>query len=61
PSIEALFRRYPGVSGSLYFVAGVGVNYVRRGDTVLAPIRFGVGWRQGANIGYMHFTREKRL
>lgn len=58
---DALFKRYPGVSGSLYFVAGVGMNYARRDDTVLAPIRFGVGWRQGANIGYMHFTREKKL
>ncbi len=61
PSVDALFKRYPGVSGSLYFVAGVGMNYARRDDTVLAPIRFGVGWRQGANIGYMNLTREKRI
>lgn len=61
PNVEALFKRYPGVSGSLYFVAGVGMNYARRDGTVLAPVRFGVGWRQGASIGYMHFTPEKRL
>lgn len=59
--VDELFKRYPGVSGSLYFVAGVGMNYARRDDTVLAPIRFGVGWRQGASVGYMHFTREKKL
>jgi len=58
-SIADIFQRFPGVDGSLYFVAGVGVNYVQSGDVVLAPIRFGVGWRQGANIGYMHVTREK--
>lgn len=58
---EQLFQRFPGAEGSLYFVAGVGVNYLQSGDTVLAPIRFGVGWRQGVNVGYMHFTREKSL
>ena len=58
-NVSDIFQRFPGVDGSLYFVAGVGVNYVQSGDVVLAPIRFGVGWRQGANIGYMHVTREK--
>ena len=60
-NIESIFQRFPGVDGSVYFVAGVGVNYVQSGDTVLAPIRFGVGWRQGVNVGYMHITREKSL
>lgn len=59
--VDDLFKRFPSVSGSLYFVAGLGMNYARRDGTGLAPIRFGVGWRQGANIGYMHFTREKKL
>lgn len=57
--INSLFQRYPGVEGSLYFVGGVGVNYNQSGDTVLAPIRFGVGWRQGANVGYLHMTAKK--
>lgn len=59
PNKEALFQRYPGVDGSLYWVAGVGMNYQQRGDTVLAPIRLGVGWRSGASVGYMHYTRER--
>lgn len=54
-----IYQRYPGVDGSLYFVAGVGVNYVQSGKTVLAPIRLGVGWRQGASVGYMHLTRKQ--
>lgn len=58
---EKLFQRYPGVEGSLYFVGGVGLNYVRSEGTTLAPVRFGVGWRQGANVGYMHFTKKKSL
>ena len=58
---EQLFQRYPGVEGSLYVVAGVGLNYLRSGDVVLAPMRTGVGLRAGANVGYLHFTREPSL
>ncbi len=53
---ERLFQRFPGVEGSLYFVGGFSLNYNRTDDITLAPVRFGVGWRQGANIGYLHFT-----
>ena len=56
---DDIFQRFPGVDGSFYFIAGVGVNYQRSGDIVLAPIRTGVGLRAGANIGYLHYTREE--
>lgn len=56
--IELIYRRYPGVEGSFYFVAGVGVNYQQRDDVILAPIRTGVGLRGGVNIGYLHYNRE---
>lgn len=49
---DTIFQRFPGVSGSLYFVAGVGMHYLQSDDIKLAPIRFGAGWRQGVNIGY---------
>jgi hypothetical protein len=55
---ERLFQRFPGVEGSLYFVGGFSLNYNRTDDITLAPVRFGVGWRQGASIGYLHFTRK---
>ena len=54
-----IFQRFPAVDGSFYFVAGVGVNYQRSGGIVLAPIRTGVGLRTGANVGYVHYTKEK--
>jgi hypothetical protein len=60
PNTDALFQRYPGVEGSLYFVGGFGVNYVQSDGITLAPVRFGVGWRQGIGVGYMHFSRKKR-
>lgn len=59
PAEDALFQRFPAVDGSLYVVAGVGVNYQQSGDIILAPIRTGVGLRAGVNVGYMHYTREK--
>ena len=59
PSVESVFQRFPGVDGSLYFIGGGGVNYVQRDGIVLAPIRLGVGWRVGANVGYLKVTPEK--
>jgi len=56
---EQMFRRFPGVDGSFYFIAGVGMNYQRRDKMVLAPIRTGIGLRAGANIGYLHYDREQ--
>ena len=54
-----IYQRFPGVDGSLYWVAGVGMNYQQRQNIVLAPIRLGVGWRAGASVGYMHYTRDR--
>ncbi len=55
-----LFQRFPGVEGSFFFVAGVGVNYYQSGNTIIAPIRTGVGLRTGVSAGYVHFTRKRK-
>ncbi len=54
-----IFQRFPGVEGSYYFVAGVGMHYMQSGRMVLAPMRTGVGLRAGVNMNYIHFTPEK--
>jgi len=56
-----IYQRFPGVDGSLYVVAGVGLNYQRANDITLAPIRTGVGLRAGANVGYLSYTPEKHI
>ncbi len=56
---EEIYQRFPGVEGTFYFVAGVGVNYQQTGDIILAPIRTGVGLRAGANVGYLRYTKKK--
>lgn len=57
-SKDAIYKRFPGLEGSFYYVAGLGVNYQGDGDIMLAPIRTGVGLRAGANIGYLHYNAE---
>ena len=56
---DALFQRYPGVEGSLYYVGGAGVTYQQSGDTIIAPIRLGAGLRAGASVGYIHYTKQR--
>jgi hypothetical protein len=56
---ERLFQRFPGVEGSYYFVAGIGVLYQRSGGVTLAPMRTGVGLRAGVNAQYQEYS-EKR-
>ncbi len=57
---EELYRRFPAGEGRLYFVGGFAATYLRRGDIVLIPIRLGVGWRQGVNVGYMKFSHKSK-
>lgn len=56
---EQIFQRIPGVEGSYYFIAGIGVNYLRAGNLTLAPMRTGLGARAGVNVGYLNFTPER--
>lgn len=60
-STYELFQRFPAVDGSLYVVAGVGMNYQRSGNVTLAPIRTGVGLRAGASLGYVNYTRQSTV
>jgi hypothetical protein len=58
---DAIYRRFPGVEGSAYFVGGLGVNYQRADGITIAPIRAGVGLRLGANVGYLAYSRHQNI
>jgi hypothetical protein len=58
---EELFQRFPAVEGKAYLVGGVSASYHQRGYIVLVPIRLGAGWRLGANVGYLRYTKEGRV
>ncbi|HWH23098.1 MAG TPA: EipA family protein, partial [Allosphingosinicella sp.] len=55
---DALFTRFPAAEGNAYMVGGFKASYLRRGNTVLIPIRTGVGMRMGINAGYMKFSAK---
>jgi hypothetical protein len=57
---QRIFRRYPAAEGNAYAIGGFTASYLRRGDTVLIPIRLGVGARLGVNAGYMRFSQKSR-
>ncbi len=58
PRTEAVFERFGGIEGSAYFVGGFGMTALTANDIVVVPIRSGVGFRLGANLGYLKFTRH---
>ncbi len=58
---DEIFQRFPAVEGKAYLIGGVSANYHQRGDIVLVPVRLGAGWRLGANVGYIKYSREGRV
>jgi hypothetical protein len=56
PRTDAIFERFGGIDGSAYFVGGFGMTALTAENIVLVPIRSGVGFRLGANLGYLKFT-----
>ncbi len=51
-----LYKRYAGVAGSAYAVAGLGFNVLKHQNVLLVPVRTGLGARLGLNIGYLKLT-----
>lgn len=58
---DQIHQRFTGVDGSAYLVGGVGITFMKRGNVILAPIRTGLGFRVGANLGYLKFTSNPSL
>jgi len=57
-SVDDVYKRFAGISGSAYLVGGFGMTALTAGRSVVVPIRAGVGVRLGANIGYLKFTPD---
>ena len=58
PDVDTLYKRYAGVSGSAYVIAGLGFHVLENRDVLLVPIETGVGARVGVNLGYLKLTRK---
>ena len=61
PTIDALYRRFPGVSGSAVVIGGLEMSVRKRGGVVVVPIRTGIGARLGVNVGYLKFTTHPTI
>lgn len=55
-----LYKRFPAIEGKVYLIGGFTVSYHQRDNIVVVPVRLGAGWRLGANMGYINFTKERR-
>jgi hypothetical protein len=56
PNTGAVYQRFAGIDGSAYFVGGFGMTALTANNILVVPIRSGVGFRLGANVGYLKFT-----
>ncbi|MEQ8306335.1 MAG: EipA family protein [Hoeflea sp.] len=56
PSVDGVYGRFGGVSGSAYAIAGLGMTVLKRDGVLVVPIRTGVGARLGVNVGYLKMT-----
>jgi hypothetical protein len=61
PSVDSVYTRFFGVSGSAYVVGGVGVTALTREGVNVIPIRTGIGARLGVNIGYLKMSRLPKI
>jgi hypothetical protein len=58
PATETIYQRFAGIDGSAYFIGGFGMTALNSGNIIVVPIRSGLGFRLGANIGYLKFTPQ---
>ena len=56
PSVENIYGRFGGVTGSAYIVGGLGMTVLQRDNVVIVPVKTGVGARLGINMGYLKIT-----
>ncbi len=56
PATQAIYQRFAGIDGSAYFIGGFGMTALTANNIVVVPIRAGIGFRLGANVGYLKFT-----
>lgn len=58
PAVDAVYQRFVGIDGSAYFVGGFSMTALTANHVVVVPISTGIGFRLGANIGYLKITPD---
>jgi hypothetical protein len=54
PATEAIYQRFAGISGSAYFVGGLGMTALTANDIVLVPIRSGIAAGRQRRLSEIH-------
>ncbi len=54
--VRELYTGFSGIDGSAYFIGGAGITFLSNEKVIMAPIRTGLGFRLGANVGYLKFS-----
>ena len=57
PTIDFVYNRFFGVSGSAYAIGGLNVTALTRQGVNIIPISTGIGARLGVNLSYLKMTR----
>ena len=60
-NLNELYGRIPDIEGTLYLAAGLAINYQKKNDIIITPVRSGLGLRAGINLGYTKYTKKKSL
>ena len=60
-NLNKFYVRFPDVEGTLYLAAGLAINYQKKNDIIITPVRSGLGLRAGINLGYTKYTRKKSI
>ncbi len=58
PATDAVYQRFVGIDGSAFFVGGFSMTALTNNGVVVVPISTGIGFRLGANLGYLKITPE---
>lgn len=59
--VKTLYKRFGGIDGAAYVAGGFGLTVYKSGNTLIVPIRTGLGLRLGASIAYLKFTERASL
>jgi len=60
-NLNKFYVRFPDVEGTLYLAAGLAINYQKKNDIIITPVRSGLGLRAGINLGYTKYTKKRSI
>ncbi len=60
-NINNIFVRFPDIEGSFFLAAGLAINYQKKDDIIITPVRSGIGLRAGVNLGYTKYSKKRSI